>query len=66
MKKIYKRPFVEKFCFETPFPLCSISNGKTDRTSEIGGNVGGDDDSEDETLAKQNVDLWADDFTVEE
>ena len=66
MKKIYKRPFVEKFCFETPFPLCSISNGKTDRTSEIGGNVGGDDDSEDETLAKPSIDLWSDEFSEED
>ena len=66
MKKIYKRPFVEKFCYETPLPLCSASDGKTERDSEIGGKVGDDDDSGDETLAKPSIDLWTDDFAEEE
>ena len=66
MKKIYKTPFIEKYCYETPLPLCSNSDGKTDRDSEIGGNVGGDDDSEDETLAKPSLDLWSDEFSEED
>ena len=66
MKKIYIKPLVKKYSYETPHPLCTASDGKTDRDSEIGGKVGDDDDSGDETLAKPNIDVWSDDIDDEE
>ena len=57
MKAEYLKPEAEVIDFELPARPCEGS--PTTRDSEIGGKVGDDDDSEDETLSK-HFDVWDD------